>query len=247
MLFFQTGANIAKSCLLFDKFVEICSGVSIKIVIFGIDMTKRTVIALCIVIAILAGIIAVCVWSLYSGVYISAPAVQRQETAVVKDTAVQQQEPVQAQVVPEAEAVVAKETPVKDTLVPEGPFKVKNCGTGKANTICQNEDHSIELKDENGRTLWKKSLGSVLCGKVGEVDFFKNGKIQFLLVEGRNVHLLDRFGREVRGFPRILPYNAVLGPEKISVKGTNYWKVVTDGGTLYLNLKKNLILTELPK
>lgn len=194
-------------------------------------MTKRTIITLCAVIAVLVGIVAIGVWSLYSGVSPEAPeaAVQQPEDTTVEKTPAKQ------------------EKTSKAVNVPEGPFRVKNTGTGKVNMISQNKDNSIVLKDENGKELWKKALGAKLCGMVGEVDFYRNGKIQFLMVEGSKVHLIDRLGKEVEGFPMTLQSKGILGPEKVSVKGTNYWKVLTEDGEVYLNIKKKLILTDLPE
>lgn len=209
-------------------------------------MTRRTIITLCAVIAVLVGIVAIGVWSLYSGVSPEAPEaeLQRQEdtTAIVAPVASE-----------EHSKVVTEETPAKQEKsskavnVPKGPFRVKNTGTGKVNTISQNKDNSIVLKDENGKELWKKALGAKLCGMVGEVDFYRNGKIQFLMVEGSKVHLIDRLGKEVEGFPMTLQSKGILGPEKVSVKGTNYWKVLTEDGEVYLNIKKKLIMTDLPE
>lgn len=194
-------------------------------------MTKRTIITLCAVIAVLVGIVAIGVWSLYCGVSPESPEAELQRP---EDTTAE-------------ETPAKREKASKAVSVPEGPFRVKNTGTGKANTISQNKDNSIVLKDENGKELWKKSLGAKLCGMVGEVDFYRNGKIQFLMVEGSKVHLIDRLGKEVDGFPMTLQSKGILGPEKVSVKGTNYWKVLTEDGEVYLNIKKKLILTDLPE
>lgn len=210
-------------------------------------MTRRTIITLCAVIAVLVGIVAIGVWSLYSGVSPEAPksvAQQPEDAAAAVAVPVASTEPSKA---------AAEETPSKQERVskavnvPEGPFRVKNTGTGKTNTISQNKDNSIVLKDENGKELWKKPFGAKLCGMVGEVDFYRNGKIQFLMVEGSKVHLIDRLGKEVDGFPMTLQSKGILGPEKVSVKGTNYWKVLTENGEVYLNIKKKLILTGLPE
>lgn len=209
-------------------------------------MTRRTIITLCAVIAVLVGIVAIGVWSLYSGVSPESPEAELQRpedtTAIVAPVASEEHSKVAAEETP-----AKQEKSSKAVNVPEGPFRVKNTGTGKVNTISQNKDNSIVLKDENGKELWKKALGAKLCGMIGEVDFYRNGKIQFLMVEGSKVHLIDRLGKEVEGFPMTLQSKGILGPEKVSVKGTNYWKVLTEDGEVYLNIKKKLILSELPE
>ena len=55
-------------------------------------------------------------------------------------------------------------------------------------------------------------LKAPICGAVAEVDYFDNGKIQFLLAAGDELLLIDRLGRYVRPFPVKLPDKVVLGP-----------------------------------
>lgn len=211
-------------------------------------MNKRTVIILCGIIVILLGIVTAGICCLYSDARTDTPvAVDEAGTEVddLADTIALDDvpEPVATpESAPKQEAV-----PAASVKVPEGPFSVKNSSTGKQNTLRQNKDNSIELLDEKGQSLWKKSMNGKLCGMVGEVDFFHNNKIQYLMVEGRNVHLIDRLGREVSGFPRQLASKAILGPEKCTVKGTNYWHVKTEGGDVWLNLPKDQILNKLPE
>lgn len=91
----------------------------------------------------------------------------------------------------------------KDTTVtvPEGPFKVRNCATGKINTFYQNSHLSICLRDENGKDVWGVPFKSKIRGYVQEVDYYNNGKIQYLFAAGSQMYLIDRLGRFVSGFP----------------------------------------------
>lgn len=85
--------------------------------------------------------------------------------------------------------------------VPSGPYKVTNCATGKSNTIYQNSHLSICLKDENGKDVWGVPFKSRICGYVQDIDYYNNGKIQFLFAAGSQMYLIDRLGRFVSGFP----------------------------------------------
>ncbi|MGN0202661.1 MAG: hypothetical protein ACI399_07155 [Candidatus Cryptobacteroides sp.] len=97
-------------------------------------------------------------------------------------------------------------------IVPEGPFKVRNCGTGKMNTLYQNSHLSICLRDENGKDLWGIPFKDKFCGYVQEVDYFHNSKIQFLFAAGSRLYLIDRLGRFVSGFPVDLGKEVAAGP-----------------------------------
>lgn len=126
-------------------------------------------------------------------------------------------------------------------------FTVKNSATGKQNTLRQNADNSIELIDENGKSLWKKPLPGKICGAVAQVDHLGNGKIQYLMAEGTRLHLIDRLGREVSGFPMNLPAKAQKGPYAAKAKGQNCWKVVTVSGTVYYDKKVTKVIATAAK
>lgn len=126
-------------------------------------------------------------------------------------------------------------------------FSVKNCSTLKQNTLRQNADNSLELLDENGKTLWKKPFPGKICGSVAQVDHLGNGKIQFLMAEGQRLHLIDRLGREVSGFPMKLPAKALKGPYAAKAKGQNCWKVVTASGTVYYDKKVTSVVATAAK
>ncbi|MBR1405440.1 MAG: hypothetical protein IJ578_00700 [Bacteroidales bacterium] len=108
-------------------------------------------------------------------------------------------------------AEVAAEVPV-DIAVPQGPFKVRNSGTGKDNTFSQAPNLALQLRDENGKTLWSLPFKSTLCGYVEGIDYYANGKIQFLFAAGSKLYLVDRLGRMVSGFPAELGKEVLLGP-----------------------------------
>ena len=103
---------------------------------------------------------------------------------------------------------------LRDTviIVPGGPFTVKNCGTGRQNRLSQNKNNYLVLSEMDGKSLWGVPIGEPICGAVAEVDYFNNGKIQFLLAAGDRLILIDRLGRYVRPFPVKLPEKALLGP-----------------------------------
>ena len=105
--------------------------------------------------------------------------------------------------------------------VPRGPFKVTNSGTGKVNTLSQADNMALQLRDENGKTLWSIPFKTPLCGRVEEVDYYANGKIQFLFASGSKLYLLDRLGRQVGGFPAETGKGIVLGPAVYDFTGAH--------------------------
>lgn len=116
----------------------------------------------------------------------------------------------------------------RDTTVnvPTGPYTVYNYFTKKNNQLYQNSSLSICLNDENGKGVWGIPFKEPLCGRVHDVDFYKNGKIQFLFAAGDKLYLLDRLGHWVNGFPVKLPKEVLLGPDVYDFTGAGGYTVM---------------------
>ena len=131
--------------------------------------------------------------------------------------------------------LVRRETPPEDAtlalrdtavLVPKGPFTVKNSATGKDNTLYQNDHLSICLKDETGKDQWGIPFKEPFCGRVQVIDYYANGRLQFLFAAGSKLYLLDRLGRFVNGFPVSLGKEVLLGPDVYDFSGAHGYKVM---------------------
>lgn len=119
-------------------------------------------------------------------------------------------------------------TALRDTavLVPKGPFKVRNSATGKDNTLYQNAHLSICLKDENGKDQWGVPFKEPFCGCVETIDYYANGRLQFLFAAGSKLYLIDRLGRFVNGFPVDLGKEVLLGPAAYDFTGAHGYRAM---------------------
>ena len=117
---------------------------------------------------------------------------------------------------------------LKDTtvIVPTGLFKVYNSDSKKDNFLYQNEHLSICLKDENGKGVWGIPFREPICGAVENIDYYQNGRTQFLFAAGSSLYLLDRLGRIVNGFPVRLPKPVRLGPKVFDLTGAGGYNVL---------------------
>ena len=104
-------------------------------------------------------------------------------------------------------------------VIPAGPFPVMNSGTGKTNSFYQNANLFLCLNDENGKCVWGVPFKQPICGFVESIDFYNNGKIQFLFAAGSGLYLIDRLGRFVGGFPVELGKPILLGPKVYDFSG----------------------------
>lgn len=110
--------------------------------------------------------------------------------------------------------------------VPAGPFEVQNSGTGKTNLLAQQSNYYLSLKEMDGKGIWSVPFSEPLCGMVQTIDYYVNGKLQFLFAAGSKIWLLDRLGRFVSGFPVELGKPVLLGPEVYDFTGAHGYSVM---------------------
>ena len=110
-------------------------------------------------------------------------------------------------------------------VIPQGPFMVKNSGTGKMNEFYQNSHLSLCLK-QDGKDLWGIPFKEKICGYAETIDYFANGKLQILFGAGSKLYLIDRLGRFVGGFPVDLGKPILLGPQPYDFNGVNKYNAL---------------------
>lgn len=116
----------------------------------------------------------------------------------------------------------------RDTVVviPQGPFRVKNSGTGKMNLFYQNSHGAICLQEEGGKGIWGIPFKGKICGTAQTVDYYANGKLQILFGAGNSIYLIDRLGHYVNGFPVDLGKEILLGPDVYDFNGANAYNIM---------------------
>lgn len=79
--------------------------------------------------------------------------------------------------------------------------------------IVQDANSRLHLIDANGKPVWKKPVpikGNIM-GKIHQVDYYHNGKLQYLFNTKEKIYLIDRLGRMVKNFPIYLKSSATNG------------------------------------
>ena len=131
----------------------------------------------------------------------------------------------------------------RDTIVvvPKGPFRVKNSGTGKMNTFYQQDNMYLCLNDENGKGLWGAEFSSPICDLGKEIllgpdvyDF--NGRRAYnvlVLHKDNTVDMYNLKGRKPAAWKGITADETIKDlPEAVKVDGSTYWVVRTSIQTL---------------
>jgi hypothetical protein len=109
--------------------------------------------------------------------------------------------------------------------IPEGPFEVRNSETGGTNLLAQQSNYYLSFKEMDGKGIWSVPFDGPLCGRVESIDYYNNGKIQFLFASGSKLYLLDRLGRFVAKFPSELGKDVLLGPQAYDFTGAGGYTV----------------------
>lgn len=123
------------------------------------------------------------------------------------------------------------------TPITSKPFVVRNHLNNSREVLVQDEQNYLYLISNDGRLLWRDSLPGPIRGQISQVDFYKNGKLQYLLATDKALHLIDRTGQDVERYPVEAPTEATLrNVAAIDYDNSkNYRFVASDGiGGVYL-------------
>lgn len=205
-------------------------------------MSKKSIITLTILVSLMALAAAFMVYVLYNGLpdfsgmtpeekferterkAAEKKVAEAEKTAKLEAKAAGKKA---AEAVPEDEPAEAE--PVEDAVLPEGcdgPFEVKNCATGKMNFLLLSDGNLTLTETNTDALLWSRPFTGHLAGKAATVDFFANGKLQFLFISGNSLHLYDRLGRVVEGFPVTLKKTVLLGPAVYDFNGQRKYNII---------------------
>lgn len=67
--------------------------------------------------------------------------------------------------------------------------------------ILQDKSNNLHLLTNNGRQRWSIPIAGPVLGEIHQIDYFKNGKLQFLFNTKDKLYLIDRDGNNVANFP----------------------------------------------
>ncbi len=85
------------------------------------------------------------------------------------------------------------------------PFVVRDHTNQTFEVVFQDETNQFYLSELDGEMQWKDSLGAAIVSEVHQIDYFKNGKLQYLFATDSAIHVIDRNGDYVSGYPSYLP------------------------------------------
>jgi hypothetical protein len=81
------------------------------------------------------------------------------------------------------------------------PALVINHNTQEKEIFIQDASNKIYLINSTGRILWEQKIEGPIRDNVVQVDFYKNGKLQYLFNTREKLHLIDRNGNYLERYP----------------------------------------------
>lgn len=92
-----------------------------------------------------------------------------------------------------------------DTSISSPIYLFTNHNTKEQELCYHDENNNLYLTSSTGNVIWKKQLAEKIQSSIYTVDVFKNGKFQLLFNTENYLHLIDRNGNYVQGYPVKVP------------------------------------------
>ena len=99
---------------------------------------------------------------------------------------------------------------ILDTLVNYKPKVVRNHNNGSWETLLMDAGHNLSLVDVSGQINWTVPFNEPIVSQIHQIDYYNNRKLQYLFATAGHLHLIDRKGRAVDGFPIAMPEGASI-------------------------------------
>lgn len=114
-------------------------------------------------------------------------------------------------------------------------FQVINHTTKMEELLVLCRENTIALVSSSGKVLWKEQLPDTPIGHIRQIDFYRNGKLQYLIFSRTAMYLIDRNGKLVEKFPVQLPAAARNDPVVFDYEQKRDYRILYNGtdGKIY--------------
>jgi hypothetical protein len=106
------------------------------------------------------------------------------------------------------------------------PQIVINHKTNGKELIVQDDANKIYLLSNTGKIIWKKELEGIIMSSIHQVDYYKNSKLQLLFNTPNYIHLIDRNGNYVEGYPVKTKHECTNGLSVFDYENTKEYRVL---------------------
>ena len=113
-----------------------------------------------------------------------------------------------------------------DTVINSKTWTFINHKSNENELLVQDAKNNLYLVNATGNSLWKKEINEVIASDIYTVDAFRNNKFQILFNTANYLHLIDRNGNYVEGFPVKLPARATNALAVFDYENTKEYRLL---------------------
>ncbi|MDR2011262.1 MAG: DUF3352 domain-containing protein [Bacteroidales bacterium] len=113
-----------------------------------------------------------------------------------------------------------------DTVISMKPFIVINHDNNAKEILVQDSQNTLYLLSSSGRIIWKIKLDEQIMGKVYQIDFYKNNKLQYLFSTVSKIHIIDRLGNYIEKYPLELREKATAPMSLFDYENNKNYRII---------------------
>lgn len=87
------------------------------------------------------------------------------------------------------------------------PYLLRSHAHKKFDIVIQDSTNAVYYMDPDQNTLWSEEIDGNIQGSIYPIDYYKNGKIQYVFATPSQVYIVDRTGNAIPGYPKSLTEN----------------------------------------
>lgn len=125
------------------------------------------------------------------------------------------------------------------------PYLVRTHAHSYFDILLQDSSFNLYYLDRSFSSLWTKEVDNEIVSDVFPIDYYRNNKIQYAFATKTQIHIIDRTGNYIPGFPKGLSKSPAIAHFSLIdyEKSRNYRMGITDeDGKVYLTDKDLKVL-----
>jgi hypothetical protein len=111
----------------------------------------------------------------------------------------------------DVEARAAWQNNIGAPLVTKPKIVVNHRNTAAKEIIVQDQNNTLHLVGPDGKLVWSLPVEGRILGEIHQLDYYANGRLQYLFNTKDKLYLLDRTGKKVANFPIVFKSPATNG------------------------------------
>ncbi len=101
----------------------------------------------------------------------------------------------------EEEAQTTWQSSIGSEIITKPQMVINHRDKANREVVFQDGEYNLHLVSKDGRILWSVSVGEPILGKIYQIDYFRNGRLQLLFNTKSKLYMIDRTGKNVAHFP----------------------------------------------